>query len=106
MKTGDVVRIINPNQVYSTYTKMADLMGLPHWVPGTQADKLSVDSTFLVWDIREHTDANSCMVCGIDNGTISMLIDVSGLELIKKLPLTSRREKSKKYWQERAKRGN
>jgi len=104
METGDEVRIINPGRVYSTYDAMAYDMGLPNWSSGTQADMYE-GSIFTILDSRPHPDSTSSIICGIDNGDISILIDSNGLELIKRRPLTNRRKKSEEYWKAREKIG-
>jgi hypothetical protein len=104
MEVGDAVRIIDPGQVYSTYDTMAYAMNLPNWMSGTQAHVYG-DSIFTILDKKPHPESASNIICGIDNGDISIIIDSGGLELIKRRPLTNRRKRSEEYWKAREKIG-
>jgi hypothetical protein len=104
MEVGDAVRIIDPGQVYSTYDAMAYAMNLPNWVSGTQAH-IYEGNIFTILDRKPHPESASNIICGIDNGNISIVIDTGGLELVRRSPLTDRRKRSEEYWKAREKIG-
>lgn len=104
MEVGDAVRIIDPSQVYSTYDAMAYDMNLPNWMSGAQAHMYE-GSIFTILDIKPHPQSASNIICGIDNGDISIVIDSDGLELIRRRPLANRQKKSEEYWRAREKIG-
>lgn len=76
MELGDVVKITDEGQIYSTYNKMADIMNLPHWKSGTCGSKFK-DHPFVIVGVY---GSRTCY--GIDNGITSLVVNKAGLQVV------------------------
>lgn len=102
MKLGDTVQIVDVGQLYSTYEDMATLMSLPNWKYNRSGPEFS-NQLFTVVALKDYSKKTNSGICGIDDGSSSFIIAPGGLKVIKKYHSTSRREKSKEYWEARDK---
>jgi len=82
MEIGDTVRVVDSGQIYSTNEELAETMQLPNWVFGGTTDQ----NTNNIFSIIAERQVHGSPIYGIDNGSISFVINAGGVKLIGSKP--------------------
>lgn len=83
LQIGDIVKVQDPGYNYSSYTEMAELMGLNCFEEGRPLRNEHRKALFVIVDIEKHFERKERIVCGIREITTGneYIIQEDGLEI-------------------------